>query len=400
MASDGSAPKPPKSAKVFDFSKYPTSHIAFKIAYHGQDHDGLAKQITTTNTIETIFCEALKKVRLIPESCEAPAKFSRCGRTDKGVSALGNAFSLIVRSSGDNDKSPLDYVKMINNVLPTTVRVVGWCPVPDDFDARFSCISRNYRYYFDHQSLNLNEMRKACGYLVGRHNFRNFCKLDVTNVSNFVREVRVAEIVTPPGSGVSYLSIEANGFLYHQIRCTMSVLFLVGQGMEQADVVQTLLERGDAKPCYPLADEVPLVLWNCEFEAGVVQWRISDAARASLLGQLQDISSALLVRSVAAKEMRTQLELWYPPELHSDEGVSASWERPTGYDWTKHGAARRSNGRTSSGGYVKLLDRPVEMTYAERVASLSMAKRARFEENDAKRKQENPSTIADGDEEE
>lgn len=35
---------------------------------------------------------ALRRVRLIPEECTAPLnslRYSRCGRTDKGVSALG-----------------------------------------------------------------------------------------------------------------------------------------------------------------------------------------------------------------------------------------------------------------------------------------------------------------------
>ena len=382
--------KPRKPQKVFDFTKYPSSHIVFKIAYHGQEHDGLAKQVTTTNTIESIFCDALKKVRLIPD--DGPKKFSRCGRTDKGVSALGNAFSLIVRSSGDDEKNPLDYPKMINNVLPPTVRVVGWCAVPDDFDARFSCKSRSYRYYFDSTGLDIPAMRKACSYLVGKHNFRNFCKLDVTNVSNFVREVHVADIVTPQSSlstlsRVSFLTIEANGFLYHQIRCTMSVLFLVGQQLETPEIVQELLMRGDAKPCYPLADETPLVLWECQFDPDVVQWRLGDAAQKILVGQLADISSALLIRAAAAEEMKNQLLNWFPPFSGSKADEDSSLLRPTGFDWTR-GEARRTAAAASSPNpqsYVKLLDRSVEMSFGERVAGLSKAKRARFEENSSKR---------------
>jgi tRNA pseudouridine38/39 synthase len=397
----GGAREPPKAKKAFNFANFPSCHAVFKVAYHGQDHAGLAKHATTTNTIETIFCEALKRVRLIPD--EGPAKFSRCGRTDKGVSALGNAFSLIVRSSGDNDNNPLDYAKMINNVLPPTVRVVGWCCVPDSFDARFSCTSRCYRYYFDNRSLNLDAMQKACGYLLGEHNFRNFCKLDVTNVSNFVRKVQVAEIITPTGGGsglgsVSYLTIQANGFLYHQIRCTMTVLFLVGRGLEAPEVVQTLLALGDAKPCYPLADELPLVLWSCEFDPAVVQWRLADSARASLAGQLQDIASALLIRSVVAEQMRVQVDAWYTPSpatAHAGDASAATASgcavatqplpacRPTGCDWTRLGGAtgRSATGAppiAPSGVYVKLLERPVEMTYEDRVAHLSASKRARF----------------------
>ena len=32
-------------------------------------------------------------------------------------------------------------------------------------------------------------MKKACQLLKGTHDFRNFCKMDVVNVNNFVREI-------------------------------------------------------------------------------------------------------------------------------------------------------------------------------------------------------------------
>lgn len=31
----------------------------------------------------------------------------------------------------------LDYVRILNRVLPKDIRVMGWCPVPVDFSARF-----------------------------------------------------------------------------------------------------------------------------------------------------------------------------------------------------------------------------------------------------------------------
>lgn len=305
--------KKKKMEKAFLFDRYPSRKIALRLAYHGHVHDGLAKQKETDNTVEGIVCDALRRVRLIPH--DGPHNFGRCGRTDKGVSALGNAFSLTARASCAVDASPqlppLDYCNMLNNVLPPTIRIAGFAYVDDGFDARFSCVSRTYRYYFCHRGLNLDAMQEAATHFLGTHSFRNFCKMDVVNVSNFTRTVHSVGIYQSADLPelISYLEIKANSFLYHQIRCTMEVLFLVGRGLESPSVVPTLLDRGDCKPNYPLADGTPLVLWDCGFEN--LQWTLSRRAFLAVEQELQDISTALLIRATSAAAMRTQLFNWY-----------------------------------------------------------------------------------------
>ncbi len=51
-------------------------------------------------------------------------------------------------------------------------------------------------------------------------------------------------------------------FLYHQVRCMMAVLFLIAKGLEQPEIVSTLLdiEATPRKPLYDLADESGLGL--------------------------------------------------------------------------------------------------------------------------------------------
>lgn len=425
------APRGKKVPRDFDFNKYPKRHIALRLAYHGHRHDGLAKQDHTANTVEGLVLEALHRVRLIHPT-EGVEKFSRCGRTDKGVSALGNAFSLMLRASPDDSK-PLDYCDMLNHALPPTVRIVGWSFVDDTFDARFSCKYRVYRYYFVSRGLDLERMRKAASYLVGSHSFRNFCKLDVVNVDNFVRHVMAVRIAACEDAPelVSFFEIQGNAFLYHQIRCTMTVLFLVGRGLEEPEVVKALLERGDAKPQYPLADDSPLVLWDCNF-GDAVQWQLSPCAHERVAMETQDIATALMVRSVAAMGMTRQLDAWYPApqEVPSPSPSSTSVDAPsdaparaaaassrtvsssslctdntwdaTGCDWTRedlqpllfrlrhhelHVAKKRLVSANGSGnGYVRLLERESEPTYDDRVHALSGAKKARHEVNQSKKK--------------
>ena len=81
-------------------------------------------------------------------------------------------------------------------------------------------------------------MREAAGYLIGNHDFRNFCKMDVINVTNFEREIYEANIIPFTNSNndddekcVWMLEIKGIAFLWHMVRCIMAILTLVGEGI-------------------------------------------------------------------------------------------------------------------------------------------------------------------------
>jgi tRNA pseudouridine38/39 synthase len=267
--------KPSKqSAKAFDASKYSTRLIALKFAYLGQKYNGFEHHNNNTTplpTIEEELWKALAKTRLINptpnhegterydridkksfqawdkkgadvnwESCE----YSKCGRTDRGVSAFGQVIGVRVRSNrplpktkpssvenmgaqasegqeeasalADSEKEestkPFDelqdelpYIQLLNRVLPPDIRIYAWCPnPPPNFSARFSCKERRYKYFFTNPCfgpvpgssglyssatnqvtmregwLDIDSMRQACKELVGLHDFRNFCKIDAS----------------------------------------------------------------------------------------------------------------------------------------------------------------------------------------------------------------------------
>ncbi|KAG8871170.1 hypothetical protein FRB97_008928, partial [Tulasnella sp. 331] len=222
--------KPPKP---FDFSAYPRRKIALKFCYSGWEYNGLAFQTEPTPLpmVEAVILNALEECRLIdPAGGFDGCGWSRCGRTDRGVSAAGQVAALWVRSaigvgkikrleeitastaaelgatslddglpgpptaessptsqSISRTSSPpaqpeLRYVNMLNSVLPRSIRVLAWSPVTDTFDARFSCTYRHYKYFFtasipphpyidpSHSSsslLNIEAMRDAASRLVG-----------------------------------------------------------------------------------------------------------------------------------------------------------------------------------------------------------------------------------------
>ena len=95
--SDADTKKKTKKQKPFDFNRYHKRHVALKMAYLGWDYHGFASQESTENTIEGHFFAALIKACLIEN--RADCNYSRCGRTDKGVSAFAQVVSLDLRSN-------------------------------------------------------------------------------------------------------------------------------------------------------------------------------------------------------------------------------------------------------------------------------------------------------------
>lgn len=302
------------------------------------------------------------------EGCE----YSKCGRTDRGVSAFGQVIGVRVRSArrlkikkrdavaglgatssylddyedvvdpseteaGDNAvtveadtfdpiKHELPYIALLNKVLPPTIRILAWCPfTPPNFSARFSCKERLYKYFFTNPAflpqlstletasmsvspsvqatsyLNIDAMREAASYLEGSHDFRNFCKVDPTKqITSFVRRITHASIdfvssstepsfpthlITaqngaiapnthqPNRQGIQLYNFTVRGsaFLWHQVRCMVAILFLVGQGLEKPSLVKELLDvtKNLRRPQYEMASDKPLVLWDCTFSATV-----------------------------------------------------------------------------------------------------------------------------------
>eukprot|EP00041_Stephanoeca_diplocostata_P004876 m.52617 g.52617 ORF g.52617 m.52617 type:complete len:476 (-) comp15424_c0_seq1:90-1517(-) len=298
-----------KRKREFDISKYHERHIAFRMAYLGMRYHGFSSQgpEDEDSTVEGVFFKALTKACLISDrlSCN----YSRCGRTDKGVSAFGQVVALCVRSNlsavdgqdvkgfkinstvsetqaskrGNGDskkKQELDYVHIINRLLPDDVRIITWTPVEESFSARFSCSHRTYRYFFLKEDLNIGRMQEAAQKYLGEHDYRNFCKMDIVGgVTNFKRNILSVDIKHCDGSESSdnrftmfYLEVKGMAFLWHQIRCMIEVLFQIGRGEEESSIIDKMLdiESMPAKPQYRMASELPLVLYNCEFKD--IQW--------------------------------------------------------------------------------------------------------------------------------
>lgn len=93
---------------------------------------------------------------------------------------------------------------------------------------------------------------------------------DENSSGDEVKEVLQSHRATSLNHGdkdLCYVQIHGQAFLWHQIRCIMEVLFMIGNGLEPPAVITELfnIEKYPGKPAYNLAPERPLVLDNCGY---------------------------------------------------------------------------------------------------------------------------------------
>lgn len=279
--------KKPRKSREFDFSKYNTRFVAFKFAYLGWNYNGLAiqKDATPLPTVEGTILDTMNKCKLVPSMVPQEYKFSRCGRTDRGVSAMNQVISLRVRSNltaeeqldPSYDDKEIQYVNILNQILPEDIRVSAVClRPPKGFDARFSCKSRHYKYLFSSEGLDLERMQLAAKHYEGEHDFRNFCKLDGSKqITNYKRTIKSSNIMHV-SEDMYCFDLVGSAFLWHQVRCMVANLFLVGQGLEDPNLIKEMLdiEKMPRKPIYEMASDIPLILYECEFSP--MEWIVPD----------------------------------------------------------------------------------------------------------------------------
>ena len=95
-----------RKVKRFVWARQSQRFVALRIAYLGGGFDGFAQQISARNTVEEHLHAAFHAALLVSDGRrDAPNipqprnyAYTRCGRTDKGVSAFGQVVSLRLRS--------------------------------------------------------------------------------------------------------------------------------------------------------------------------------------------------------------------------------------------------------------------------------------------------------------
>lgn len=234
-------------------------NIACGIEYDGTDFRGFQRQPASHGaTVQGTLEEAIERLS------GTFTVVNGAGRTDAGVHASGQVihFRPAVQRSLDI------WLRSLNAVLPSTITVHWVRPVTDQFHARFSALSRSYRYtvwnaptptalaarysYHCSRALDVDLMNEACELLLGRKDFGAFGHSPddsnqrasrATGPRSCVRTMRIARC-TRPVAGEAPVTFEftADAFLTGQVRRMVGTLLLVGQQRltlaEFSDIVQ------------------------------------------------------------------------------------------------------------------------------------------------------------------
>lgn len=230
-------------------STSPGTRIVLAVEYDGSAYNGWQAQkspnvVTVQETLEAALTKvANHRVTLV---C--------AGRTDTGVHASGQ----IVHFDSLGERQEDAWISGGNSFLEAGISVLWAKQVRGDFHARFSALSRRYRYVIYNNAvrpalmkdlvtahyflLDEEKMEEAAQFLLGELDFTSYRAVTCqspTPMRNITRlqVKRYGEYIV--------IDIEANAFLLHMVRNIVGVLLEIGEGKQKPEWAKEVLEKKD-----------------------------------------------------------------------------------------------------------------------------------------------------------
>ena len=226
--------------------------VQLVLHYDGAGFSGWQRQ-PEQRTVQSVLEAALTRL------CDRPVAALGSGRTDAGVHARGQAVGVRVPERWGEDVQKLR--RALNAILPADVWVAKAAPMKDEFHARYSAVSRRYRYFVGtdeeahspfrgryelavEQPLDRGALDAAAAHLPGEHCFRGFAVLGTAPAHDDHRcHVSHARWRDRPGGLV--FDIEANRFLHHMVRFVVGTMLDIATGRRPLADMARLLRAAD-----------------------------------------------------------------------------------------------------------------------------------------------------------
>ena len=238
-------------------------NLMLNISYDGSNYHGWQVQKNALS-IQEVFQTALQNV--LKES----VNIKGCSRTDAFVHA--NMYCVSFKTL--NHIHPENIIYALNRLLPNDIAVNSAVEVPQDFNARYSCIGKEYIYKiwnsriknpFMHKyalhywyNLDLNVLKEAAKFFEGKHDFTSFATLDKREQKNMVRTINNFEINKK--DKLIEIKLTADGFLYNMVRIIVGTLLRVAQGKIKKEDIPSIIKKKDRKFAGPTAPPQGLYL--------------------------------------------------------------------------------------------------------------------------------------------
>jgi tRNA pseudouridine38-40 synthase len=196
------------------------------VEYDGTDFYGWQLQ-PGKRTVQGELEKALKTI------FNKKIRITGSGRTDTGVHATGQVASFYAPKK----LPPKELKNAINGNISPDIFVKECKKVPEDFNARFSALSRVYSYQISKEKsvfnkkyflqlngeLNIKGMKKAGKELMGEKDFTNLATKD--SGSCYLSRIKISE-----DKNNIFIEVEANRFLRRMVRGIVGLLIAVGKG--------------------------------------------------------------------------------------------------------------------------------------------------------------------------
>lgn len=226
--------------------------ISYKgTSYHGWQiqPDSVSVQKTLDDALSIIFGEKIETLG--------------AGRTDTGVHA--SFFCAHFESASDDLDNRKNLLLRINKYLPKDISVNSIRKVIPEAHARFSAISRTYRYYISraknpftsdsswylYGDLDVASMNEACQVLFRHSDFTSFSKLHTDVKTN---NCRIFEARWEEDGSTLVFTIRADRFLRNMVRAIVGTMVELGQHkitVEDFEEIIGAKDRGKAGKSAP-----------------------------------------------------------------------------------------------------------------------------------------------------
>jgi tRNA pseudouridine38-40 synthase len=256
-------------------------NLRLTVAYDGTDYAGWQVQ-PGRPTVQGALASAIGRLsgeNVLPQGS---------GRTDAGVHALAQEVSFATASP-----IPVEnWMRALNDILPSSIRVLKVVDVEPDFHARKTARAKTYRYrilraancppfvarYVWHYPYPLDEaaMIESASVVVGEHDFTSFAAVDPERVERMSSE---ANVCGGPATNVRTIyssawahdgeeliyTVRGNGFLHHMVRNLVGTFVLVGKGTVRTEDLHRILNARERSAAGPTAPACGLYLVEVEY---------------------------------------------------------------------------------------------------------------------------------------
>jgi tRNA pseudouridine38-40 synthase len=226
------------------------------IAYKGTSYHGWQVQPNSV-TVQKLIDEALSSI--LSEIISTTG----AGRTDTGVHA--KVFCAHFDSLSDEIDSRINLIYRINRYLPKDISVTSIRKVRPDANARFSALSRTYKYYISREKdpfsedsswhiygdLDVESMNRAAAILTNYSDFTSFSRLHGSAKTNICK---VYEAKWEENENQLIFTIKADRFLRNMVRAIVGTMSEIGMGkttLEEFEEIINVMDRGRAGKSAP-----------------------------------------------------------------------------------------------------------------------------------------------------